>query len=69
MRCDIGDVAARIERLTPTEVAKILNDEVPWIYLWSPNSSYAASKRLQGFSPPSYSNNKFWNAETWSVTS
>jgi peptide/nickel transport system substrate-binding protein len=62
-----GDQAER--KRVYTEVAKILNDEVPWIYLWSPNSIYAASKRLQGFSPPSYSNNKFWNAETWSVTS
>jgi len=51
-----------------TEVAKILNDEAPWIYLWSPNSLFAVSNRLQGFAPPSYSNNKFWNAETWTVT-
>jgi peptide/nickel transport system substrate-binding protein len=52
-----------------TEVAKILNDEVPWIYLWTPNSLFAASSRLQGFAPPSYADNKLWNAETWSVTS
>ncbi|MEA2596041.1 MAG: peptide/nickel transport system substrate-binding protein, partial [Thermomicrobiales bacterium] len=51
-----------------TELAKILNDELPWIYLWSQNSLYAASKRLQGFVPPSYTDNKFWNAETWTVT-
>jgi peptide/nickel transport system substrate-binding protein len=51
-----------------TEVAKILNDEVPWVFLWNPNSIFAVSKRLTGFAPPSYSNNKFWNAETWSVT-
>ncbi|MGH2561404.1 MAG: ABC transporter substrate-binding protein [Thermomicrobiales bacterium] len=51
-----------------TEIAAILNDEVPWIYLWSPNSLYAQSATLQGFAPPSYSDNKFWNAETWSVT-
>jgi peptide/nickel transport system substrate-binding protein len=52
-----------------TDLAKILNDELPWIFLWSPNSLYAASKRLQGFVPPSYTDNKFWNAETWTVTS
>jgi hypothetical protein len=23
---------------------------------------------LQGFAPPSYSDNKLWNAETWTVT-
>ena len=51
-----------------TEIAIILNDELPWIPLWSPNSLYAVSNRLQGFAPPSYIDNKFWNAETWSVT-
>jgi ABC-type transport system substrate-binding protein len=62
-----GDQAQR--KQIYTEIAKILNDEVPWIYLWSPNSIYAASSRLQGFVAPSYVDNKLWNAETWSVTS
>lgn len=48
-----------------TEIAKILNDELPWIFLYSPNSLYGKSKRLQGFQPPSYIDNKLWNAETW----
>jgi len=52
-----------------TEIAQTLNKEVPWIFLWSPNSIFGFSNRLQGFSPPSYSNNKLWNAETWTVTS
>jgi ABC-type transport system substrate-binding protein len=51
-----------------TELALILNEELPWIFLWSPNSLFAVNNRLQGFSAPSYSNNKFHNAETWSVT-
>jgi peptide/nickel transport system substrate-binding protein len=51
-----------------TEIAKILNEELPWIFLWSPNSLYAVSNRLQGFAAPSYVDNKFWNAETWTVT-
>lgn len=51
-----------------TQVAKILNEEVPWIFLWSPNSIYGSSNRLQGFAAPSYIDNKLWNAETWSVT-
>ncbi|MGH2560753.1 MAG: ABC transporter substrate-binding protein [Thermomicrobiales bacterium] len=51
-----------------TEIAVILNDELPWIPLWSPNSLYAISNNFQGFAPPSYIDNKFWNAETWSVT-
>ncbi len=53
---------------TYTEIATILNEEVPWIFLWSPNSIFGFSNRLQGFAPPSYSDNKLWNAETWSVT-
>ena len=52
-----------------TELAKILNDELPWILLWTPNSLYAVNNRLQGFAAPSYSDNKLWNAETWSVAS
>ena len=52
-----------------TELARILNDELPWIFLWSPNSLYAFTNDLQGFVPPSYSNNKLWNAETWSLSS
>jgi ABC-type transport system substrate-binding protein len=51
-----------------TQIAQILNDEVPWIYLWSPNSIYGFRNRLQGFAAPSYVDNKFWNAETWSVS-
>jgi peptide/nickel transport system substrate-binding protein len=50
-----------------TELAKILNDEAPWIYLWSPNSLYALSTSLQNFVPPSYNENKLWSAETWSM--
>jgi len=52
-----------------TQIAKILNDELPWIFLYSPNSSYGVSNNVQGFVPPSYLDNKLWNAETWSVKS
>lgn len=51
-----------------TEIAQILNDECPWIWLYSPNSIYGVSNRIQGFLPPSYIDNKFWNAEEWSVS-
>ncbi len=51
-----------------TELALILNDECPWIYLWSPNSIHAYNKRLVGFKPPSYPTHFVWNAEEWSVT-
>ncbi len=50
-----------------TEVASILNDEVPWIFLWSPNSIFAYNRRLVGFEPPSYANHNMWNADDWTV--
>jgi peptide/nickel transport system substrate-binding protein len=52
-----------------TEIAQILNADLPWIYLWSPNSIYGLTDDLQGFAPPSYTDNKLWNAETWSISS
>jgi len=51
-----------------TQIALILNDELPWLYLYSPNSIYATSNRLVGYAAPSYIDNKLWNAETWSVS-
>ncbi len=51
-----------------TNLAKILNEECPWVFLWSPNSLTAYNKRLVGFKPPSYANHYMWNAEEWSVT-
>lgn len=50
-----------------TELALILNDELPWVYLWSPNSIHVFNKRLQGFKPPSYATHQVWNAEEWTV--
>lgn len=49
------------------QVAKILNQDLPWIYLWSPNSIYGIRQRLHGFVPPSYSDSKLWDAESWWV--
>ena len=51
-----------------TNLAKVLNEECPWVFLWSPNSIHAYNKRLQGFKPSSYANTFMWNAEEWSVT-
>ncbi|HEX5503226.1 MAG TPA: ABC transporter substrate-binding protein [Thermomicrobiales bacterium] len=51
-----------------TQIATTLNDEVPWIYLWSPNSLFAHTKRLAGFKPPSYATHDMWNADEWTVT-
>jgi peptide/nickel transport system substrate-binding protein len=55
-------------KATYTEIAQILNADLPWIYLWSPNSIYGFRNTLQGFSPPSYVDNQLWNVETWTVT-
>jgi ABC-type transport system substrate-binding protein len=49
------------------QVAKIINEDVPTVFLWSPNSIYGVSKRLQGFVPPSYVASLLWNAEEWSL--
>ncbi len=55
-------------KVTYTEIAQILNADLPWIFLWSPNSLYGFRNTVQGFMPPSYTDNKLWNAETWTVT-
>jgi peptide/nickel transport system substrate-binding protein len=51
-----------------TKAAQILNDEVPAIFLWSPNSFFAVNNRVQGFKGPGYVDNRLWNAEDWTVT-
>ena len=62
----VGDLAQR--KQIYTLAAQMLNDDAPWILLWSPNSIFAYNKRLQGFKPPSYATHQVWNAEEWSVT-
>ena len=51
-----------------TEAATIMNEELPWIYLWSPNSIFAHSKKLVGFKAPSYATHNMWNADEWTVS-
>ncbi len=50
-----------------TQIAQILNEDVPSIFLWSPNTNFAVNNRLLGFAPPAYVNNRVWNAEEWSL--
>ncbi|HYJ12264.1 MAG TPA: ABC transporter substrate-binding protein [Thermomicrobiales bacterium] len=50
-----------------TEIAQILNTDLPSIFLWSPNTNFAINNRLLGFEAPAYVNNRLWNAEVWSV--
>ncbi len=62
----VGDQTQR--KQIYTQIAQILNDETPWILLWSPNSIHAYNKRLVGFKAPGYATHEVWNAEEWSVT-
>ena len=61
-----GDQTQR--RAIYVQLAQLLNDECPSVFLWSPNTNFAVNKRLQGFLPPSYKDNRLWQAEQWSVT-
>lgn len=60
-----SDQAAR--KAIYQQIAGILNTDLPSIFLWSPYTNFAFSSRLLGFQPPSYVDNRVWNAETWSV--
>jgi peptide/nickel transport system substrate-binding protein len=62
----VGDLTQR--KQIYTQIAQIMNEDTPWILLWSPNSIHAYNKRLVGFKPPSYATHEVWNAEEWSVT-
>ena len=42
-------------------------EKLPWVYLWSPNSIFAHSKKLVGFKAPSYATHNMWNADEWTV--
>ncbi len=61
-----NDVAER--KAIYTKVALILNDEVPWIYLWRMNSIYGVNKRVQGFKAPGHPGRVISSAHKWSVT-
>lgn len=50
-----------------TQIAQILNTDLPSIFLWSPNTNFAVNNRLLGFEAPAYVANRLWNAEDWSV--
>lgn len=50
-----------------TQLAQLLNEECPSVFLWSPNTVFAFNNRLKGFLPPSYVDNRLWNVEQWSI--
>jgi peptide/nickel transport system substrate-binding protein len=59
------DIAQR--KAIYTQMAQILNDEVPWIYLWQLNSIYGVNKRVQGFKAPGHPGRVISSAHKWSV--
>ena len=60
-----NDVAER--KRIYTEVAKIVNDEAVWIFLWRLNSIYGVNKRVQGFKAPGHPGRVISSAHKWSV--
>ncbi|MBI2755638.1 MAG: hypothetical protein HYX52_02910 [Chloroflexi bacterium] len=49
------------------QVAKITNDEVPYIWLYVPSAIWAYSDKLQGIKPHGEFTTGFWNAAEWSM--
>lgn len=47
------------------EVSRILNDEVPWLWIMLTDTIYATSDRLVGFKVVGDFLFEFWNAEEW----
>jgi ABC-type transport system substrate-binding protein len=59
------DVAER--KAIYTQMAQILNDEMPWIYLWRTNAIYGVNKRVQNFKAPGHPGRVISSAHKWSV--
>lgn len=51
-----------------TELAKILNEEAVWIYLWRLNSIYGVNKRVRGFVAPGHPGRVISSAHEWWVS-
>jgi peptide/nickel transport system substrate-binding protein len=49
------------------QVARITNDEVPYIWLYVPATVWAYSDKLQGIKPHGEFTTGFWNAAQWSL--
>ena len=50
------------------QIAKILNDEVPQLYLWQLAGVHAVNKRVQNLQVPSFERYVTIEASGWSVT-
>lgn len=60
-----GDPAERAKAYQ--QVAKITNDEVPYIWLYVPSAVWAYSDKLQGIKPHGEFTTGFWNAAEWTI--
>jgi peptide/nickel transport system substrate-binding protein len=47
------------------EVDRMLNDEVPWTFLWAGDTLRFAQKTIQGYDPKPFSTSSGWNIEKW----
>ena len=53
---------------TYAEIAKVLNDEQPQLYLWSLSGVHVVNKRLQNVIIPAFERYAFQTSHTWFVT-
>lgn len=51
------------------EAARIDNEQVPYLWLYSPGGLWAVNKKLQGFAPLSPTGGGFWQPEKWRLAS
>lgn len=49
------------------QVARITNDEVPYVWLYVPSAVWASSTKLQNFKPHGELTYGFWNAAEWKL--
>lgn len=49
------------------EAAKIDNEQVPYLWLYSPGGLWAVSDKIEGFTPLSPTGGGFWQPENWKI--
>ncbi|MFC8681495.1 ABC transporter substrate-binding protein [Microbacterium ureisolvens] len=50
------------------EAARLDNENVPYLWLYVPDTIWATSERLKGFEPHGDFTNGFWNAADWTIS-
>ena len=60
-----NDLAKRKEIYT--QIAKIVNDDAVWVFLWRLNSIYGVNKRVQNFKAPGHPGRVISSAHKWWV--